>query len=234
MGKIAYQYFFGKREEREKKNGSIMIFIVSLILMILAIILFNDNTVIGSVMGICGIIGLLLGGYSLNAGKLTFLAGGNYDKLVNQMITTLGSNAREYLGLDSSEIDEIEPISFEGYKYSGASRIRKDPEDGRWRSDLYERVTVFFTKNEIHLYKVFLNTLSEKITETTDVLFYDDVVSVSTKNEVEKIGNNNIEYISFNLVSKGGNNISIALDGNDTRQRSINAMRAMIKEKKTQ
>lgn len=60
------------------------------------------------------------------------------------------------------------------------------------------------------------------------------MVSVSTKNEIEKIGNNTVEYISFNLSSKDGDNISVALFGDDNCQRSINAMRAMIKEKKTQ
>lgn len=181
--------------------------------------------------GACFVVGLVL---IFGNKRNVYLSGTEYDNLVKQMIVNLGSDAREYLGLDASEVDEIEPISFEGYKFIGTEKTRKDPTDNIWRSDLYERVTIFFTQNEIHLYKVALNTLTSKITETTDVLFYDDVVSVSTKNEVEKIGYNTIDYISFNLVSKGGNNVSVALNVNDNRQRSINAMRAMIKEKKTQ
>ena len=150
------------------------------------------------------------------------------------MLTKYGVNPREYVGLDSSEVEEIDPISFEGYKYISAEKIRKDPTDGLWRSNLYEKVTIFFTSNEVHIYKIFLNTITSKTTETTDVLFYDDIVSVSTKNETEKAGNDSIDYISFNLVSKGGNNMSVAINGNEDSQRSINAMRAMIKEKKTQ
>lgn len=51
--------------------------------------------------------------------------------------------------------------------------------------------------------------------------------------ESQTVLGNTIEYISFNLISRGGNNIDIALFGTEDRQRSINAMRAMIKEKKT-
>lgn len=157
-----------------------------------------------------------------------------YDREVGNMMSQLRTDPREYVGLDSSEVEEIDPISFEGYKFIGASKVRKDNEDGLWRSDLYEKATVYFTRNEVHIYKVFLSVLTGKTTETTDVLFYDDIVSVSTKNEVEKIGKDSVEYISINLVSKGGNSMSIAIKGNEDRQKSINAMRALIKEKKTQ
>ena len=161
-----------------------------------------------------------------------YMPGQEYDNIVYQILNKKTSDPKTYVGLDSSEVEEIEPVSFEGYKFVGAGKLRKDDVDGIWRSDLYEKVIIFFTLNEIYVYKVFLNTLTEKVTEATDVLFYEDVVSVSTKNETEKCGNDNIEYVSFNLVSKGGNNLSIALKGSDNSQRSINAMRAMIKEKK--
>ncbi len=238
MEKNARNYFFARQEADVKNKGLAIAFLAGgVVAMLIAFAVFSYNSFnsfIAIRLGLVGVLGIIAGIGMLNRKKTIYLSGDEYDSLVNQMIEKLGSNAREFLGLDSSEVDEIEPISFEGYKFVGSGQIRKDPKDKIWRSDLYERVTVFFTKNEIHLYKVFLNTLSGKITETTDVLFYDDVVSVSTKNEVEKIGNNTIEYISFNLVSKGGNNVSIALNGDDNRQRSINAMRAMIKEKKTQ
>lgn len=220
---------------KEQAQKAIIFFAVYLVGMFIVLKIFSNNPIF-MILGYIIFIGALLYFMAIlpSKNKLNYLSGSEYDAIVSQMIEKLGSDAREYLGLDASEVDEIEPIAFEGYKFIGASHTRKDEADDLWRSDLYEKVIVFFTKNEIHLYKVFLNTLTEKITETTDVLFYDDVVSVSTKNEVEKIGNNSIEYISFNLVSKGGNNVSIALNGNDNRQRSINAMRAMIKEKKIQ
>lgn len=249
MGNDAKKYFFGSQEKNNQDQEKIKQYatiglgalIGSFAFMCLPVMLhFNIALLkLGMIMMIvCCVVGYVFlikcNNLKKKANKVEYLPGSEYDAIVAKMIEKLGSDAREYLGLDASEVDEIEPIAFEGYKFIGASHTRKDEADELWRSDLYEKVIVFFTKNEIHLYKVFLNTLTEKITETTDVLFYDDVVSVSTKNEVEKIGNNSIEYISFNLVSKGGNNVSIALNGNDNRQRSINAMRAMIKEKKTQ
>ncbi len=187
---------------------------------------------IGGVSGLVGFIAFPLMRMDFTEEKEVYLDGKSYDALVRNGISVLGSNPRTFVGLDPTEIDEIAPIVIEGYKFEGASRIRKDHRDNLWRSDLYERAIIFFTLNEIHIYKCYFNSLTGKITETTDVLFYEDIVSVSTKNEVYHFANGNIEYISFNLTSKGGNSMSIAIDNNKNVQNSINAMRAMIKEKK--
>lgn len=199
------------------------------------VVIMGVILLIGTPVG-CFITGLVLLNDKSKRYKSIYkpvLKGVEYDQHVRQLVNNTRPNPREYLGLDSAEVDEIAPISFEGYKFTGATQVKKDENDGLYRSDLYEKVTIFFTKDELHVYKVFVNTLTEKVTETTDVLFYEDVVSVSTKNESQTVLGNTIEYISFNLISRGGNNIDIALFGTEDRQRSINAMRAMIKEKKT-
>ena len=197
-----------------------------------AILMALDQFVLGVIVAVVSFfMGLVL---ILTNKKLEYMSGEEYDMRVKQMTASLGTNAMEYVGLDSSELEEIEPISFEGYKFVGAKKVMKDPKDQMWRSDLYEKAIVFFTNSEVHLYKVFLDILTGKKTETTDVFFYDDIVSVSTKNEVEQVGGSSVDYTSSNLTSKGGNSVSVALYGNEDRQKSINAMRAMIKEKKTQ
>ena len=238
----AKDYFEGKEIKNESTYN------IGMILMILGIIgtvifgiwtiaIYNDKDpsyfpLICLFISIpAGIVGLIIAACSKTR---KYPSGSEYDLVVKELIKKQGTNARECVGLDSSEVDEIDPVSFEGYKFIGAGKTKKDSQDSLWRSDLYEKVTIFFTNSEIHIYKAFLNTITSKVTETTDVLFYDDVVSVSTKNEIEKIGNDSIEYISFNLITKGGNNMSVALNGNEDIQRSVNAMRAMIKEKKTQ
>lgn len=231
-------YFVAKKkiDEGAKKVGNgiaLAGLIVGIVILFLGVILgnFYSGLIAGAVHGgIIAVIGAIISSQT----KCVYMSGEEYDREVKKMLKNLGSDPKEYLGLDDSEIEEIDPVSFEGYKFSGADKVRKDPKDGLWRSDQYEKVTIVFTINEVHIYKCFLNIISGKITETTDVMFYEDIVSVSTKNETEKIGNQVIEYVSFNLVSKGGNNMSVAINGNDNRQKSINAMRAMIKEKKTQ
>ena len=139
---------------------------------------------------------------------------------------------REYLGIDQTEVEEIRPIMFEGYQFNGAKMFRQDYRDKIYRTDIYEKAVIFFTKNELHMYKVSLNAIEEKKTETTNVYFYEDIVSVSTEQEFYKHYNQNIEYMSFKLTTRGGNAASVALKGNNDIQRSVNAMRAMIKEKK--
>lgn len=220
-------YFVAKQE-----TPNYMLYI-AVALIIIGVVLYAVVVNTGEISVMIAAFALwLVGVLALMQKKSVFLTGEEYDLMVNEKLARLSSDARDVLGLDSTEVEEIAPISFEGYKFAGRTKIRKDNKDQIWRSDLYEKVIIFFTQNEIHLYKQNLNTLTEKVIETTDVMFYDDVVSVATKSEVEKVGNQTIEYISFNLVSKGGNSVSIALRGDDSRQRSVNAMRAMIKEKK--
>ncbi len=233
-------YFTPKYVSDSKKNLlGVMVLLSGLIVPVvtfLVVRIINSGICISaSIVSLVIAIPLCILGFSflVTSSKSVYLSGEEYDSQVKQYLEKIQTNPREYVGLDSSEIEEIEPISFEGYKFVGATKVRKDEQDKKWRSDLYERVIVFFTNSEVHIYKVFLNIFTGKTTEITDVLFYDDVVSVSTKNEIEKVGNETIEYITFNLVSKGGNSVSVAIDVNDNRQKSINAMRAMIKEKKT-
>ena len=163
--------------------------------------------------------------------KTTCITDRQYDSFVESEIDKLASNPKEYLGLDDSEVMEIEPIEFGGYKFLGADKYKKG-KDGLYRSNLYEKATIYFTANEVHMYKAFFNSISGVVNETTEVLFYSDIVSVSTDNETEKIGDVSINYLRFVLTSTGGKQFSVALLGNDNRQRSINAMRALIKEKK--
>lgn len=180
-------------------------------------------------IAIGAIIALL---YFLCATEEFFLTGAEYDALVLKYLRLYGSNPQEYLGLDETEICEIEPISFEGYSFKNASNARCDRDDKLWRTDRYEKLIVFFTQNEIHMYKINLNTLTEKIIETTNVVFYEDIVSLSTELETETFQGKTHEYISFNITTKGGNTLNVALKGTKDVQRSVNAMRAMVKEKK--
>ena len=232
MSNNAKDYFELKESDKSKKRRNLSrIFILAVFPLIGLAVLTGIHIFIYAVVPalIASVVLMMMGNDYIYK-----ISGKDYDREVGNMMAQLSSNPREYVGLDSSEVEEIDPITFEGYKFVGASKARKDSEDGLWRSELYEQATIFFTQNEVHIYKVFLNILTGKTTEASDVLFYDDIVSVSTKNEIEKIGKDSIEYISINLVSKGGNSMSIAIKGNEDRQKSINAMRSLIKEKKTQ
>lgn len=154
-----------------------------------------------------------------------------YDASVASNLENLKERALSKLGLDEDEVKEIEPISFSGYRYAGADFAKKG-DDGIWRTNKYEAVIFFFSQSEVHCYTYNFNTVEAKSTESTDVYFYKDIVSVSTVSENTKLFDFEIDYEAFKLTTTGGTSISANVLDLDNAQRSINAMRSLVKSKK--
>lgn len=155
-----------------------------------------------------------------------------YDKGVASNIHDMKNRALNKLGLDESEVQEIEPITIGGYNYSGANNI-KQGKDGLWRTDRYEVAMLFFATNDVHCYKyAFSTTNAGEQTESTDVYFYQDIVSVSTKSREATAQGKKRNYEAFVLQTAGGNALDVAIRDVDNAQRSINAMRQLLRQKK--
>lgn len=194
---------------------------------------------------------IFLGGMSGSSGGATFvgllaLAGGiafivlkkkgiitdaEYDASVSSMLSNMQAKALNKLGVDEDEVKEIAPISFDGYVYKGATEAKKG-EDGLWRTNKYESVMLFFSEHEVHCYTYNFDTTSQKQTEATDVYFYKDIVSVSTASDSIQVLGQNVDYEYFKLTTAGGTALSVSLRDVNNAQRSINAMRALLKTKK--
>lgn len=202
----------------------------SIIMMVIGFIMLcaiGNNAVVG-------ILGLLLlaGGVGIIVlKKKGLLTDEEYDSAVSSNLTDMKSRALNKLGLDEDEVKEIDPIFFGGYAYKGASASKKGKDD-LWRTNKYEAVMLFFSQDEVHCYTYHFSTTENKHTEETDVYFYKDIVSVSTASEHATINGNNIDYESFKLTTAGGTSVSVSLRDVDNCQRSINAMRALLKTKK--
>lgn len=198
--------------------------------------------VIGALLCMSGKLMVLFG--------LLFIAGGvayivmkkkgivtdeEYDASVASELNGLQAKALNKLGVDEDEVKEIDPISFDGYVYRGISEAKKG-KDGLWRTNKYEAVMLFFSENEVHCYTYNFDTISQKHTEATDVYFYKDIVTVSTASDTVKVLDNGIdtdfEYEYFKLTTAGGTTLSVSLRDTGNAQRSINAMRALLKTKK--
>lgn len=154
-----------------------------------------------------------------------------YDQSVFGEIGDLQARALDRLGVDEDEVKEIPPISFDSYSFEGAAN-GKVGLDGLWRTNQYKCIMLFFSPNEVHCYTYQFDTLSDKKTEATDVYFYRDVVSFSTTSENVNFMGRSINREFFKLTTTGGTSISISLKDAGTAQTSINAMRALLREKK--
>lgn len=154
-----------------------------------------------------------------------------YDASVVGEIGDLKARALARLGIDEDEVKEIQPISFDSYSFEGAT-LGKVGLDGLWRTNQYKCIMLLFSANEVHCYTYQFDTVSDKKTEATDVYFYRDVVSVSTASENVNFMGRSVNREYFKLTTAGGTSISISLKDSGTAQTSINAMRALLREKK--
>lgn len=163
---------------------------------------------------------------------MIFGSDAEYDNRVVKGLDNIESKALDKLGLVQEEVQEAAPISFDGYRYTGATMARQG-KDGFWRTNMYEYTILFFSENEVHIYTYRYNTTFDQHSEQTDVYFYRDIVSASTTSESANILNQNINYESFKLTTSGGTAVSVSIRNNDDAQRSINAMRSLLKQKKS-
>lgn len=200
---------------------------------IAGIVIFLLGTAFLGAAGI--IIGLLLiaaGGAWIATQYSGIISDQDYDKGVASNVNNMKAKALNKLGLDESEVQEIEPIVIDGYKFSGASRFKKG-EDNLWRTNMYEVAMLFFASNEVHCYKyAFSTTEAGAQSESTDVYFYQDIVSVSTQSREATAQGEKTNYEAFVLRTAGGNALDVAIRDVDNAQRSINAMRQLLRQKK--
>ena len=95
---------------------------------------------------------------------------------------------------------------------------------------------IFFSQNEMHCYTLRFKTTEQEQVEETDVFFYQDIVSASTTSNTETITvgkkQKTVNIEAFKLTTKGGNAIIVNLLNAADAQNSVNAMRALLREKK--
>ena len=161
----------------------------------------------------------------------------DYDNSVKGYISNLKPQALNKLGVDESEVSEVPPIILSGYDFGEDVEKVKQGDDGRWRSNIYKVILLFFSHHELHGYTLKFNTLRDARNEGTDVYFYQDIVSVSTlsktveaKVDGKEIKVKNIE--TFEITTKGGTSLTVNLSDSSQGEESVNAMRALLREKK--
>lgn len=155
----------------------------------------------------------------------------DYDSECSSHAASMSNRALSKLGVDEDEVKEIAPISFDGYCYSGFDLVKLG-KDNKWRTNKYQSVQLFFSPNEVHVYTYTFTTTEDKKTEATDVYFYKDIVSVSTTTDTTKIDGKDVEFECFKLTTAGGTALEVSLRDVDGAQRSINAMRQLLRAKK--
>ena len=170
-----------------------------------------------------------------------------YDALVQAKVKSLNSKQRALnkLGLDESEVNEIEPVHFEGYYFDEKKTFAKWGKDRVWRSSAYQISWIFFSSTEVYVYQYTFNMDEDGKKESTEEYFYKDITNFSTSSDtVEKevldnVGCNgtatwtrkNIDSNRFALVVPGGK-FYCSMEQSDYSERAIQGMKAKLREKK--
>ena len=157
------------------------------------------------------------------------------------------NKALDKIGLDESEVNEIEPVHFEGYWFDDKRTYAKYGKDHKWRSSAYQVSWLFFSSTQVYVYQYTFNMDEDGKKETTEEYFYKDITNFSTSSDtVEKevaettggcLGSKttyyrkNVDTNRFALVVPG-DKFYCSMDQSEYIERAIQGMKAKLREKK--
>lgn len=184
---------------------------------------------------IAGIGGFLI--YSKTAGRPT---DNEIDQTCKDKAKNIKTQALKKLGLDEDQVTEADPIIFDGYYYKNirSGCLYRKGKDNIVRSSTYEAVMFFFSAEQVYCYEYRFSIVADEKQESTEEYFYRDIVSAATKSEAVtyKIDgkDESFNYEQFKLTTSGGTSIGASILDLGTAERSINAMKSLLRSKKQQ
>ncbi len=167
-----------------------------------------------------------------------------YDELVKTTISKqdFKKQALNKIGLDESELKEIDPVHFEGWAYGNNISYAKRGKDGNWRSSAYQISWLFFSSTQVYLYQDTIHFDKDDKKVATEEYFYKDITNFATSTDTvetpywdPKQKKSLLENIDSNrfALTVPGDKFYCSLEQNDYTERAIQAMKAKLREKKS-
>ena len=185
------------------------------------------------------------GCFSKSASTYTFA---EYQKLVLDKCKSFNFEklAFEKIGLDESQVQEIPPVFLSSFHFTDDCRIKV--QSNQAVSNLYSVTVIYFSATQLYTYQFIFDMMSDNTWEYTNDYFYSDITCFSTTKQVkekidvdlisgcfkkgtEKITKNNYVIDKLEIVVPGST-FSFSMRNSDTVDQSIQAAKAMIREKK--
>ena len=171
------------------------------------------------------------------------ISDGEYEDMVRSFLSSndFKKKALNKIGLDEDQVKEIEPVHFEGYMYD-KDALAKRGDDGVWRSSKYQVSWLFFSDTQVYVYQYTFFLDEDGRNERTEEYFYKDITSFSTASDTEEVPEYDPKQNKTNLVNVNSNRFAITVPGdrfycsmeqNDYTERSIQGMKAKLREKKS-
>jgi len=167
-----------------------------------------------------------------------------YDSLIKSHLTKTNFKQKglSKVGLDESELKEIDPVTFEGYLFDAKKTFAKRGKDGVWRSSAYQVSWLFFSATQVYLYQNTLNLDEDGKKEITEEYFYKDITNFSTSSDTVETSYWDPKQKKYLLENVDSNRFALTVPGdkfycsmeqNEYTERAIQAMKAKLREKKS-
>jgi len=165
-----------------------------------------------------------------------FVSDDEFDSFV---VNFLNSNnkmqeALDKIGVDESQVQEVQPINFWGFITSGnIANYRKWNNNWMFKSSSIQMSWLFFSKDQVYLFQKTMKLDENSTIFRTEEYFYKDIVNFSTKTEEEEF--NGRKYIdnTFSVIVPGDRFDCKLPQNMDSAESSIQGMKAKLREKKS-
>jgi len=184
-------------------------------------------------------------------GCLSMFSSGLSDEQYEGMVmskakaTDFKAKALGKIGLDESQVNEIEPIHFEGYRFDDKDADAKFGKDGKWRSSMYQISWVFFSSTQVYVYQYSFSMTEDGRKEQTEEYFYKDITNCSTTSDTvekvvveksgckgeEKVTRKNVDSTQFTIVVPG-DKFRCSMVQSEYSEKAVQGMKAKLREKK--
>lgn len=170
-----------------------------------------------------------------------------YDAMLKAKINSIDIRAKALnkIGLDESQVNEIEPVHFEGFLFDEKKAYARLGRDRVWRSSAYQVSWIFFSDTQVYVYQYTFNMDEDGKKESTEEYFYKDITNFSTasdsveKEVVDKVScsgqttyiRKSVDTDRFALVVPG-DKFYCSMEQSDYTERAIQGMKAKLREKK--
>lgn len=166
-----------------------------------------------------------------------------YDNIVVSTIkdSNFKQKALAKIGLDESQVNEIEPVNFEGWLFGKNVGWAKYGLDNKARSSAYQITWLFFSSSQVYIYKQTINFDKDDKKVATEEYFYKDITNFSTVTDTieQSFWNNNLKKYEVKNVDSNdfaitvpGDKFYCSMEQNDYTERAIQGMKAKLREKK--
>lgn len=186
---------------------------------------------------VIGIIGVPVT-MKLKKKKVTVTRGVSTGELIDAEVRDFAfrveEKALEHLCVDEDEVAEADPITFEQYVFGDGIAAVADVTDGKWRSEKYKVVKLYFSAHEMHCYVCEFSLTEPKTTYSTKVYFYKDIISIFTEAEETKQGTASFAYDVIKLTTAGGTTFTLGVNEGEETLKSLRALKSLLRSKKAE